>query len=92
MRVRGPHGSTVDAPGVTLLAASALAGVSNAAHHGTPGDAHRHHASEQQATGGVRRLGGPIEDTMIRLKIGRCAATYEPLRPQCDTPVRGRPR
>src|SRR5262249_3540257 len=33
---------------------------------------------EEQPTRGERRPAGTIEDTMIRLKVGRCAASHNP--------------
>jgi hypothetical protein len=78
MRVGGTHGITVDALGLNLLAASALDGVIKAENYDTPGDEHRHQESEQQSTGGERRPDGPIQDTVIHLKICRGAEAHNP--------------
>src|SRR5262245_8110385 len=78
MRVRGPHGITVDTFGGDLFAASAFAGVIKAKDDDTAGDEHRHEEPEEQPTRGERRPAGTIEDTMIRLKVGRCAASHNP--------------
>jgi hypothetical protein len=63
---------------LNLLAASALDGVIKAENYDTLGDAHRYQEAEQQPTGGERRPDRPIEDTMIRLKIGRSAEAHNP--------------
>jgi hypothetical protein len=76
MRVRGAHGVTVDAFGFNPLAASPLDGIIQATHHDTRRDEHRYHEPEEQPTGGERRPDGAIEDPMIRLKVGGCAASH----------------
>jgi hypothetical protein len=76
--VRGPHGITGDTFGGDLFAASAFDGVIKAKDDDTAGDAHRHEEPEEQPTRGERRPDGTIEDTMIRRKVGRGAASHKP--------------
>src|ERR671930_1736236 len=78
MRVRGPHGVTVDTFGGDMLAASAFDGVIKAKDDDTVGDEHRHEEPEEQPTSGERRPDGAIQDTMIRLKVGGRTASHNP--------------
>jgi hypothetical protein len=78
MRMRGPHGITVDTFGGDLFAAAAFDSVIKAKDDDTTGDEHCHEEPEEQPTRGERRPDGTIEDTMIRLKVGRCAASHNP--------------
>jgi len=78
MRVRGPHGITVDTFRGDLLAASAFDGVIKAKDDDTAGDEHRHEEPEKQPTRGERRPDGAIQDTMIRLKVEGRTASHNP--------------
>jgi hypothetical protein len=77
MRVGGTHGVAVDAFGFDLLAASPLDGVIQATDDDPMRDEHCHQEPEEQPTGGERRPHGPIEDTVIRLKVRRGAAAHD---------------
>jgi len=76
MRVGGAHGIAGDAFGSDLLAAAAFDGVIQAQDDDTPGDEHGSQEPEQQPTGFKRRPDRAIQDTMIRLKVGRCTASH----------------
>src|SRR4029434_3488831 len=78
MRVRGPHGITVDTFGGDLFAASAFDGVIKATDDDTAGDEHRHEEPEEQPTGGERRPDGATQDQMTRQKGGRHTASHTP--------------
>ena len=78
MRLRGPHGITGEAFRGKLRAASAFDGIIQAEENAPAGDEHGAYEPEQQATGVQRRPDGAMQDTMIRLKVGRCAASHDP--------------
>ena len=78
MRMRGPHGITVDAFRGNVLAASAFDGVIKAEDNDTSGDEHGYEEPEQQSTGVQRRPDGVIQDAMIRLKVGGRTASHNP--------------
>ena len=86
VRVRGPHGITVDAFGGDLLATAAFDGVIKATDDDTPGDAHSYEKPEEQSTGGERRLDGTMQAPMIRLNVRGCTAAHHPGN-RCDRPL-----
>src|SRR5262249_44875931 len=80
------HGIAVDAFGGDLLAASTFDSIIKAKDNDTVGDEHGYKEPEEQPTGSERRPDGAIQDTMIRLKIGRCAVSHH-LENRCHRPL-----
>ena len=77
MRVGGAHGIAGDACGSDRLAPSAFDGVLQAQDDDAPGAEHGSQEPEQQPTGFERRPDRAMQDTMIRLKVGRCTASHK---------------